>query len=331
MRERRLQSVPYRILYSGMIIPGMSLGTYDLGDSSKQSDVVYDAINRGFRMIDCASAYSNEEIVGNALHRTLQEGKVKRDDLFISSKLRSDQHKDVQSACLESLNKLQLDYLDLYIIHWPFRIEIVTDESGETDKRIEPFSPVEFLNTWKQCERLVEKGLVKYIGMSNMTIAKLESVLPFCKIPPAVLEMELHPCFQQQELFSYAKEHKMIPIGLCPVGSALWSDKDSTAFDNNDMENEIIKEIALDHAMDPSMVCIKWAVQRGQIPVISAVNAVQWIENVEQCLLEPLTKEEMEKIKFLDQKVRVIKGEKLLFDGAKDWTDLWDVEGTITK
>ena len=74
------------------------------------------------------------------------------------------------------------------------------------------------------------------------------------------------------------------------------------------MENEIIKEIALDHAMDPSMVCIKWAVQRGQIPVISAVNAVQWIENVEQCLLEPLTKEEMEKIKFLDQKVRVIKG-----------------------
>ncbi len=331
MSERRLQSVPYRILYSGMMIPGMSLGTYDLGDTKEQqAKAVYEAVNRGFRMIDCAEIYGNETIVGGALQRIIQEGRITRDELFISSKLRSDQHGDVFSACKESLKRLQLDYLDLYIIQWPFRVVTDNTQNGEPERRTEPFSPVEFLSTWKKCERLVESGLVRYIGMSNMTIAKLESVLQFCKIPPAVLEMELHPCFQQQELYTYATDHHIVPIGLCPIGTVLWSDKTDIK-PGSDMEHPIIQKIADAHNVAPSIVCIKWAIQRGQIPLISAGKAIQWINSIEESLQLSLSNEEMESIKTIEQSVRLIKGDKFLWSGAKDWTVLWDMEGVISR
>lgn len=150
----------------------------------------------------------------------MREKVVKREELFIISKVWNDMHDKVHIACRQSLKDLRLDYLDLYLVHWPFRnYHAPGCDVNYRNPDAKPFSVDEYMETWRQCEELVEKGLVRYIGMSNMTIPKLEAVLPLCRIKPAVLEMELHPSFQQPELFDYAVSHNMLPIGYCPLGS----------------------------------------------------------------------------------------------------------------
>ena len=151
-----------------------------------------------------------------------KENVVTREELFITSKVWNDMHGEgqVEQACRQSLQDLGLDYLDLYLVHWPFPNYHAPGCDGDarnTDSK--PFDAVEYLSVWRQCERLVEQGLVRHIGMSNMTISKLEAVLGQCRIPPAAIEMELHPGFQQPELFRYVKERGIVPIGYCPIGS----------------------------------------------------------------------------------------------------------------
>lgn len=144
---------------------------------------------------------------------------MERKDLFITSKVWNDMHEKVGESCRHSLKDLGLETIDLFFVHWPFPNYHAPGCSGDSrnpDSR--PFSVDEFMKTWRQCEELVDQGLVRYIGMSNMTVPKLEAVLPLCRIKPAALEMELHPSFQQPKLFDYAVKHDILPIGLLPVG-----------------------------------------------------------------------------------------------------------------
>ena len=182
------------------------------------------------------------------------------------------------------------------------------------------------MDTWRQCERLVDKGLVRYIGMSNMTVKKLEQVLPLCRIQPAALEMECHPSFQQQELFDYAVTHKIVPVGFCPIGSPSRPERDRTAEDIADIEMETIRKIAEAHNVHPAVICLKWAVQRGMIPIPFSVKEPQYIANLRCATEDPLTEEEMEKIRKSDRNCRLIKGQVFLWSGASDWKALWDEE-----
>lgn len=174
-------------------------------------------------------------------------------------------------------------------------------------------------------------GLVKHIGMSNMTIPKLEAVLPLCEIQPAALEMELHPSFQQPELFDYAVKHEIQPIGYCPIGSPSRPERDRTAEDVADTQMPEIVEIAEAHHVHPAVICLKWAVQRGQIPIPFSVKEPQYISNLQCAAEDPLTDAEMERIRLADKNCRLIKGQVFLWKGAKSWEDLWDLDGTITK
>jgi diketogulonate reductase-like aldo/keto reductase len=167
--------------------------------------------------------------------------------------------------------------------------------------------------------------------MSNMTIPKLKAVLPLCRIQPAALEMELHPGFQQPELFDYAVAHNIVPIGYCPAGSPSRPERDRTAEDISDIEMPEIIEIAKAHGIHPAVVCIKWAVQRGQIPIPFSVKESQYISNLKCTTEDPLTADEMEKIRRADKDCRLIKGQVFLWNGAKSWKDLWDIDGEITK
>jgi alcohol dehydrogenase (NADP+) len=185
--------------------------------------------------------------------------------------------------------------------------------------------------TWRQCERLVEMGLVRYIGMSNMTIPKLEAVLPLCKIKPVAIEMELHPCFQQQELFDYCVAHEIQPIGFCPIGSPTRPERDMTAEDIADIQVPELVEIAKAHNVHPAIICLKWAVQRGQIPIPFSVKEMEYVSNLRCTVEDPLTEEEMAVLKTIDKNNRLIKGQVFLWEGAKDWQDLWDLDGIITK
>ena len=187
------------------------------------------------------------------------------------------------------------------------------------------------MKTWRQCEELVDQGLVRYIGMSNMTVPKLEAVLPLCRIKPAALEMELHPSFQQPELFDYAAAHDILPIGYCPLGSPSRPERDRTAEDVADSELPSVVAAAKAHGVHPANICLKWAVQRGQVPIPFSVKETQYQSNLTCVTEDPLTAEEMEAITKDDKNCRLIKGQVFLWEGARGWEDLWDLDGRITE
>ena len=329
-----VNAVPKATLYTGATMPMMGLGTFgsDKYSASEIAEAVYGAIKAGYRFIDCAAVYQNEDRIGEVLQRVIQEGIVSREELFITSKVWNDRHKVVIESCRKSLKDLQLDYLDLYLIHWPFPNYHAPGCSGDSrNPDSKPFSTEEFMNTWRQCEQLVELGLVKHIGMSNMTVPKLEAVYDLCRIKPAALEMELHPAFQQPELFDYAVAHQIAPIGYCPLGSPSRPERDRTETDIAATQMPEIEAIASAHGIHPALVCLKWAVQRGQIPIPFSVKKEQYLSNLRSCTQDPLTEEEMETIRKADKNCRLIKGQVFLWPGAEGWEALWDMDGTITK
>jgi len=327
------EKIPKKTLSSGEKIPSIGLGTFgsDKYGAAEVAKAVYGAVKFGYRLIDCAQVYQNEAQIGEVLDQLMREKVVKREELFIISKVWNDMHDKVHIACKQSLKDLRLDYLDLYLVHWPFRNYHAPGCDGDyRNPDAKPFSVDEYMETWRQCEELVEKGLVRYIGMSNMTIPKLEAVLPMCRIKPAVLEMELHPSFQQPELFDYAISHNMLPIGYCPLGSPSRPERDRTQDDVVDMELPAVVEAAKAHGVHPAAVCLKWAVQRGQVPIPFSVKEHQYKSNLACVTEDPLTEEEMEAIRLEDRNCRLIKGQVFLWKGAKGWEDLWDVDGKIT-
>ncbi len=180
------------------------------------AEAVVEAARVGYRHFDCASVYGNEHLIGPALREILRSG-VRREDLWVTSKLWNDKHgeQDVVPSCEKSLRDLQLDHLDLYLVHWPFPNFHppgcdVTSRSADA----RPYVHESYMKTWRQMERLVERGLVRHIGTSNMTIPKLELLLRDAAIPPAANEMELHPHFQQPELLRYVVERRDRPDRL---------------------------------------------------------------------------------------------------------------------
>ena len=171
--------------------------------------------------------------------------------------------------------------------------------------------------------------LAKHIGMSNMTIPKLEAVLPRCSIKPSLMEIELHPSFQQNELFQYCMEKKIQVIGYCPIGSPNRPDRDKAPGDVIDTELPEVVSVAKAHNIHPALVCLKWQVQRGSIPIPFSVNEKNYAANL-SCLADaPLTPDEMALIAKADQNCRLVKGQVFLWPGARGWEDLWDLDGIM--
>lgn len=336
MKKINPEKVPQRTLYNGEKMPAIGMGTFgsDRFTAEEVSAAVAGAIECGYRLFDCAAVYGNEDLIGDVFEAAMKNNVVKREELFITTKVWNDMHGqgDVLLSCAKSLRDLKLDYVDLFFVHWPFpnyHAPGCDGDSRNPDSR--PFSVDEFMATWRQCERLVDMGLVKYIGMSNMTIPKLEAVLPLCRIKPVAIEMELHPCFQQPELFAYCMERQIQPIGFCPIGSPTRPDRDKSPEDIADILVPELVEIAKAHHVHPAVICLKWAVQRGQVPIPFSIHENEYVSNL-QCTTEDfLTDEEMEILKGVERNNRLIKGQVFLWEGADGWEDLWDLDGTITR
>lgn len=326
--------VPYRSVYTGAKIPAVGLGTFgsDRFSGETIAEAVKDAIESGYRHIDCAAVYGNEHLIGPALREAMMSG-VRREELWITSKLWNDKHdeKDVIPACEKSLKDLGLDYLDLYLIHWPFpNYHAPGVDVSSRDPHAKPYIHENYMKTWRQLEKLVEMGLVRHIGTSNMTIPKLKLVLRDARIKPAANEMELHPHFQQPELFKFVVDNGIVPIGFSPIGSPMRPDRDKTPDDTVDIEDPVIVKIARRLNVHPAVVCIKWAVQRGQVPIPFSVNRDQYVSNLRAAVTDPLTDEEMQAIAGIDKNCRLIKGQVFLWKDNQTWEDLWDVNGEIT-
>jgi alcohol dehydrogenase (NADP+) len=325
--------VPYRTLYTGAKIPAVGLGTFgsDRFTGEEIAAAVEGAISIGYRHIDCASVYGNEHLIGPALRTAMQAG-VKREEFWITSKVWNDMHGegDVLLSCAKTLKDLKLDYLDLYLVHWPFpNFHAPGVGVDSRDPHAVPYIHENYMKTWRQMERLVEAGLVRHIGTSNMTIAKLQLVLRDARIKPAANEMELHPHFQQPELFKFVVENGIVPIGFSPIGSPTRPDRDKTPEDTVDIEDPVIVKIADRLGVHPAVVCIKWAVQRGQVPIPFSIYPDQYASNLQCVTTDPLTDAEMQAIAGIDKNCRLIKGQVFLWEGAKDWEDLWDLDGVI--
>ncbi|MFI3319352.1 MAG: aldo/keto reductase [Rikenellaceae bacterium] len=324
-------SVPQRTLSNGAMIPAVGIGTFgsDNYDNETIANALKVAVRHGYRHIDCAAVYGNEAEIGVAIKELIAEGTVTREELWITSKLWNDQHDNVIEACKKSMADLQLDYLDLYLVHWPFPNFHAKGVSVESrDPNAKPYIHADFMATWSKMEELVEMGLVKNIGTSNVTKAKMELILKDCKIKPVINEMEIHPHFQQPELFDYMMANGIQPIGFCPIGSPNRPERDKTAEDTVPIEDPTIVAIAKAHGVHPAVICLKWAVQRGEIVIPFSVKPEKFMSNLECAVVDPLTEEEMAQMKAIDKGNRFIKGQVFCWVGA-DWQDLWDEDGVI--
>jgi len=325
--------VPYRTLYTGAQLPAVGLGTFgsDRFTATEIADAVLGAAAIGYRHFDCAAVYGNEKEIGVSFEKILSSG-IRREELWITSKLWNDKHaeEDVIPACQQTLKDLRLEYLDLYLIHWPFPNHHAPGvDVNSRDPHAVPYIHENYMRTWRQMEKLVEMGLVRHIGSSNMTIPKLTLLLRDATIKPAANEMELHPHLQQSEFFKFCIDNQTAPIGFAPIGSPTRPDRDKTPDDTVDIEDPVIVKIAQRLSVHPAVVCVKWAVQRGQIPIPFSIYPEQYWSNLKAATTEPLTDEEMQEIAGIDKNNRLIKGQVFLWEGAKDWQDLWDLDGQI--
>jgi diketogulonate reductase-like aldo/keto reductase len=193
-----------------------------------------------------------------------------------------------------------------------------------------PYIHENYMRTWRKMEELVDRGLVRHIGTSNMTIPKMELLLRDARIKPVANEMELHPHFQQPEFFRYLVGKGIQPIGYSPIGSPGRPERDRTPEDTSPTEDPVIVEIAQRMGVHPAVACIKWAVQRGQVPIPFSANPRNILSNLLGVVGEPLSAEDMSAIEKVDRKCRLIKGQVFLWKDNQPWEDLWDVNGVIT-
>ncbi|WP_407659741.1 aldo/keto reductase [Kineococcus indalonis] len=314
-------------------MPGIGVGTFgsDRYGPREVGRAVAGALAAGYRLVDCAPVHGNEAEVGRALAAATAGG-LQREQLFVMSKVWNGAHEPeaAVASVRTSLRDLRLEHLDAVFVHWPFPNHHPPGAgTDDRDPAARPYEHDAHLRLWRALEDLVDQGLVRHLGTSNTTVPKLELLLRDARIAPQLNEMELHPCFQQPELFRYCLEHGIQPVGYSPLGSPSRPERDRTPGDVVDTEDPVVRAIAEAHGVHPALVCLKWAVARGQVPIPFSVKPDQFTANLRAVSEDPLTPAEVEALRFADRGERLIKGQVFLWPGASSWQDLWDVDGTI--
>ena len=275
-------------LNNGLDIPIMGLGTTrlrNLDDANKSlrddgrmkdvEDVVYNSIKYGTRLIDTASKYEDEVEVGNGIKKAIEEGIVKREDLFVVTKMWLDEKEDPEKALKQSLEKLQLSYVDLYLDHWP---------SGKCYNGKNNFKLVPVREIWTKMEKLVEQNLTKSIGVSNYNVQNLLIILSFCKIKPVVDEVEFHPYLVQKDLKEFCDKENIKIISYYPlIKGAKYKERFPKIMNEKKLDllnEEIVLNLAKKYGKTVGQIVLNWHIHLGVIPIPGSSNPERMKENL---------------------------------------------------
>src|SRR5690606_16752359 len=231
---------------NGDQMPILGLGTWKSAPN-EAFEAVLEAIKAGYRHIDCAHIYKNEKEIGEALSKAFREGFVKREDLWITSKLWNDSHEEqeVLPALRTTLKNLQLDFLNLYLIHWPVALKKEIDFPKGKEDFLSP-SEAPLSSTWGAMEQAVDMGLTRHIGLSNFNSRKISEILAYARIQPEMNQVELHPFLPQNKLLKFCTENNIFVTGYAPLGSSYRVTNKEVDFPIL-LENEIMQSIAAKH------------------------------------------------------------------------------------
>ena len=282
-------------------IPSLGLGTWKAA-RGEVGAAVRDALELGYRHIDCASIYGNEAEIGAALRDSLRAGGLERDHLSITSMLWNDSHapERVRPALERSLADLGLEQLDLYLIHWP-----VAQQPGVLmPSRAEEFIPLEQLpltDTWAAMEELVDAGLVRQIGVSNFSARKLAELLPHCRIRPAVNQVERHPWLQQPALMEFCRRERIAVTAYSPLGSAPSGELSPL------LQIPEVMDIAAAHGCSAARVLLAWGIACGTSVIPKSVRRERLADNLAASRLQ-LSPDELARIDGLDRQQRFVDG-----------------------
>lgn len=270
----------YLPVADGRTIPALGLGTWK-SSKGEVAGAVAEAITIGYRHIDCAPIYGNEQEVGTALSAALKAGRATREEMWITSKLWNNAHarKHVRTALEKSLRELQLDYLDLFLIHWPvhFQPNIVYARRPE-DYLAEEAIPID--ETWQAMEKMVEKGLCRFIGVCNFNLPRLQALQSQAKIQPLMNQVELHPYLQQTKMVDYCRANRVLLTAYSPLGSADRPAALKKADEPSLLGHPVIRSIADKQRCTPGQVLLAWGLARGTLVIPKSVNPERLRENL---------------------------------------------------
>ncbi|KAI1270507.1 NAD(P)H-dependent D-xylose reductase [Xylariaceae sp. FL1019] len=313
------EQVPSLKLASGYKMPVVGFGIWKVPQESC-ADQVYNAIKLGYRHIDGAWDYMNSAEAGEGVRRAIKEGIVKREDMFITSKLWNNYHKREHALEMAKLENEAwgLDYLDLFLIHFPVSLEFIPFEkirypcfwSDKERTKVTPLAKVPVSETWAALESLVQSsenpsGFVKSIGISNFHTQLIYDLLSYAKIPPSVLQIEHHPYLTQPDLIQMAQENNIAVTGYSTFGPLSFLEMDHAGAKDTQplFEVDAVKKIAEKHGKSPGQVLLRWCTQRNVI-VIPKSNSVDRLkQNLENCTFD-LSKEEIDEISTLNRGLR---------------------------
>jgi len=297
----------YLPVAEGSTLPALGLGTWK-SNKGEVTTAVAKALEIGYRHIDCAPIYMNEQEVGTALSSAVETGQVKREDLWITSKLWNNAHakKHVRPALEKTLRDLQLDYLDLFLIHWPVHFQPNVLFPRRPEEYIAP-EAIPISETWQAMESLVQKGLCRYIGVCNFHLGRLQELQSQAVIQPLMNQIELHPYLQQQAMLDHCRAKGTLLTAYSPLGSG---DRPATMKKANEpslLHHPVVVGIATQKGFTPGQVLLAWALARGTVVIPKSINPGRLRENFEAADLA-LDTSDIEAINGLEAGYRFVDG-----------------------